>query len=211
MMSITNLDWPDYFYIDPSSESGIRWKVFNKAINPKSKRYPGDVAGFKKTDKDGTKTYYRVKLKGKNYQVHRIVWELVYGTIPDGFVINHKDCNGLNNKIENLEICTQEINMRRRKDHVGAGLSNANKSGFTGVFEDIKWNKDKTRCVIYAKAFYSDLNGRQITKSFRYDVYGKDQAFELAKDWRQKAIEDLNVRGAGYAHESSKQIPEITD
>jgi len=40
---------------------------------------------------------------GKKSFLHRQVWESVFGPIPPGFDIHHKDGNKLNNSIENLE------------------------------------------------------------------------------------------------------------
>ena len=42
------MDFSDVFYYDETSPSGLRWKVFNRAIMPKNKRYPGDVAEITK-------------------------------------------------------------------------------------------------------------------------------------------------------------------
>jgi len=43
--------------------------------------------------------------KGKKYRVkiHRLVYEVFKGKLKKGFVINHKDCNKLNNNVTNLE------------------------------------------------------------------------------------------------------------
>ena len=43
--------------------------------------------------------------------VHRVVWESFHGPIPDGYEINHKDCNKKNNRIDNLELVTHKENM----------------------------------------------------------------------------------------------------
>ena len=191
--------WTEYFYLDSASESGLRWAVFNRAIHPKSKRYVGDVAGFKKKLKNGDESYYRVKLNGNNYAVHRILWTMAFGPIPTGFVINHIDNNIFNNSLDNLEVCPREVNMRRRKDHTGVGLSKANTSGVTGVAKDIKWNKEKTRSVTYIKAFASLLDGTHAVKCFRIDKHGEEEALRLAIEWRDDKIAELNELGAGYS------------
>lgn len=43
-----SVNWSDYFYLDASSESGIRWVTFNRSINPQTQRSAGDVAGLKR-------------------------------------------------------------------------------------------------------------------------------------------------------------------
>lgn len=44
--------------------------------------------------------------KGNRFTVrhHRIIWEVVNGTIPKGYDIHHKDHNRKNNSISNLEL-----------------------------------------------------------------------------------------------------------
>ena len=191
--------WSEYFYVDSSSESGLRWKVFNRAIKKENQRFQGDIAGFKKIDENGSESYFRVKLNGQNYAVHRIIWTMMCGPIPQGYVINHIDNNIFNNDLENLEVCPREVNMRRRKDHTGTGLSKANTSGITGVAKDIKWNKEKTRSVAYIKAFASLLDGAHAVKCFRIDKYGEEEALRLAIEWRDAKIAELNELGAGYS------------
>lgn len=72
----------------------------------------------------------------KIYQAHRLAWLLHYGEWPKG-VVDHKDGDPGNNRIENLRDCThaQNIaNQRRRTD---------NKSGVKGVYWDAsrkKWH-----------------------------------------------------------------------
>lgn len=56
-------------------------------------------------DKDG---YLIIKVKGKQFKAHRIVWLLNYGELPNG-EIDHINRNKTDNRIENLRIATREI------------------------------------------------------------------------------------------------------
>lgn len=100
-----SINFNDVFYIDESSPSGIRWK-----IRPANCKRIGDMAGTK--TKAG---YWRVEVRGKNIMCHRIIWEMVNGTIPDGMNIDHIDGNSLNNCISNLRLATDGQNSRNYK------------------------------------------------------------------------------------------------
>lgn len=55
--------------------------------------------------------YFRIQLnytlKGKHFQVHRVVWESFNGEIPKGYEIHHKDHNPANNALDNLEMLSR--------------------------------------------------------------------------------------------------------
>lgn len=54
--------------------------------------------------------YDSVKLNGKNFYRHRVICECFLGKRPDGYTVNHKDGNKLNNHISNLEYITRKEN-----------------------------------------------------------------------------------------------------
>ena len=56
----------------------------------------------------------------KNRLVHRLVLEAWIGPCPDGCVTNHKNGDKTDNRLENLEYCTQSENMTHA---YGYGLS----------------------------------------------------------------------------------------
>lgn len=72
------------------------------------------------------KGYGQVRIDGKTYQTHRIVWLLVHGEWPDG-EIDHKDRNPMNNRIENLRVASSSENSHNH------GLQRNNSSGYPGV------------------------------------------------------------------------------
>ena len=49
----------------------------------------------------------------KKYYVHRLVYETFIGPIPDGYEIDHIDCNKTNNSIDNLQLLTRKENMKK--------------------------------------------------------------------------------------------------
>lgn len=52
------------------------------------------------------------------FMEHRVVWVWYNGAIPKGLVVNHKDYNTANNKIDNLELMTQKENTEYSRCHM---------------------------------------------------------------------------------------------
>ncbi len=111
------------FYIDPSSPSGLRFKKASKT----GRRNQDDAAGYFDSGKGYSVDSNRTKIK-----VHRIVWILSNGSIPDGLTIDHKNGVPSDNRIENLQLMTPSANNRARNR-----LSKRNKSTYVGVI----WHK----------------------------------------------------------------------
>ena len=74
--------------------------------------------------------YRQVGVDGKHYLVHRVIWLMVYGEWPTGF-IDHIDQCHTNNRLQNFRPATKSQNMCNR------GKTVANTSGFKGV----SWGK----------------------------------------------------------------------
>lgn len=64
------------------------------------------------THSDGYKV---ICLNGKLHYLHRVIWEIVNGPIPDGYEIDHIDRGRANNRIENLRLALKIDNMRYRE------------------------------------------------------------------------------------------------
>lgn len=95
---------------------GVTWRI-RSAYNIN----PGDVAGH---DKGGG--YRAIEYKGRTYQMGRLIWVLVYGEEPPGY-IDHRDGDPSNYKLTNLRIATP------RQNSFNKGLSRNNSSGVKGV------------------------------------------------------------------------------
>lgn len=63
-------------------------------------------------DRDG---YIRVRISGREYRAHRIIWEMFNGPIPEGLLIDHIDGDVYNNRIENLRLSTRQQNNANSK------------------------------------------------------------------------------------------------
>lgn len=81
--------------------------IYAKQINNRVK--VGQEAG-----KQCNRGYKRVSINRKTYMVHRVIWEMHYGAIPDGYVIDHINGDTGDNRIENLRIATQSQNVNNQ-------------------------------------------------------------------------------------------------
>jgi hypothetical protein len=94
------LNWKDYFTYN---EDGT---LTNNAT--------GKIAGG--LTKDG---YIRIRLYGKEYRAHRIVWEMHNGEIPKGILIDHINRIKTDNRIENLRLATHTQNLQNQPGRRG--------------------------------------------------------------------------------------------
>jgi hypothetical protein len=88
--------------------------------------------------------YKRMKLNGVDHYLHQVVFLYHHGFIPR--YIDHKDGDGLNNRIENLREATQSQNVHNSQKRT------SNTSGFKGVI----WLKN--RCKWRAQITVSGKN-----------------------------------------------------
>ncbi|QLF85706.1 HNH homing endonuclease [Serratia phage vB_SmaP-UFV01] len=66
--------------------------------------------------------YRLIKVQGKTRRLHRVIWELHNGPIPDGLEVDHIDRDKENNRIGNLRLVTKSQNAFNRANHSGKVL-----------------------------------------------------------------------------------------
>lgn len=82
----------------------------------------GDIAGGPTKTR---KVYWIINVDYRPSKAHRLAWLYVHGWLPDE--VDHRDNDGLNNRIDNLRPCTPQQNRYNTKK------SSRNSSGFKGV------------------------------------------------------------------------------
>ena len=106
-------EWKDYNdYLEVSTEGRVKKKdfyCFHKDMwgnIQKQLRKGGIVEPY-----DDGKGYLRISLKRKHYHVHRLVAETWIPNPNNLPIVNHKDENKQNNRVENLEWCDIPYNL----------------------------------------------------------------------------------------------------
>lgn len=123
------MNWHDLFYI----ENDV---LYNK-VDRGGGAAPGGVAGYV-----NAKGYLQVTVDFKGYYVHRIIYEMRHGKIPDGMQVDHIDHNKTNNADENHRLVTCRQNQMNRP------MQKNNTSGSTGVTFDKRRGKWQARINI---------------------------------------------------------------
>lgn len=77
----------------------------------------------------GHNGYIRVRIHRTLYAVHRVIWVMHHGEIPEGMTVDHRDLDKRDNRIENLRLVSHRENSiagtaRRRSN---------NRTGVIGV------------------------------------------------------------------------------
>lgn len=93
--------------------------------------------------------------------------------------------------------------VERKLQNRNQGMRRDNTSGVCGVVRQVckRGNKSYTNW----QAVWRDLQGKPKSKSFSVNKYGDEEAFRLARQFREDKIKELNEHGAGYAKRHGKK------
>jgi len=132
---------------------------------------------------------WRLSVRGDRFMVHRIIWILHNGPIPDDLVVDHVNGNPFDNRIANLSLKTSRENNQNVK------MSTKNTSGHSGVFP---WNCHRTKTITAYVATWADENCKQRRKFFAFSKYTEQGALEAAIAFRKEKIQELIEKGMSY-------------
>lgn len=108
------MDFSEYIFYDSGK---LRWK----------KKTGRSTQLGKEIGVNSGKGYLTFKFFGSRYKVHRVVWMMLKGPIPDGMEIDHINHVRDDNRIENLRLVSRIENMKNKS------IYKSNSSGFCGV------------------------------------------------------------------------------
>ncbi len=111
-------EYVKYLFNYDHTNGTLIWKVKKSHRNN-----IGDIAGTKSPHARG---YHIVYIDGVSFLLHRVIW-LYHNGFDSEFLIDHKDRNRTNNKIENLREASYTCNNKNCK------LSKLNKTGYRGI------------------------------------------------------------------------------
>ena len=132
-----------------------KWKLISKTDNLYAVSTLGRVMSMKKgnimkttiTNKGYELLVTHINGKQKGYSVHRLVAEAFIPNPNNYPIVNHKDENPLNNKVENLEWCTFSYNNRYNNINIKSGLKRRGRSPYNKNTTSDKY-KDKEVLMI---------------------------------------------------------------
>jgi hypothetical protein len=92
----------DLFYY---SDGYLYWKI----DEPSNGRVRDTKVTTRKAN-DKLNTQSKLAVNGRCYNIHRLIWALHFGEIPEGFFIDHISGNRRDDRIENLRLATPQEN-----------------------------------------------------------------------------------------------------
>lgn len=188
MKSLEYSEISEWFYLDPTSPSGLRW-LQDCGMRGKSHsnyRFKDDAAGYK------SKNYWIIGFKNKEYAAARIVYCLAHRGIPVDKLVDHIDGDTFNNNIENLRLVDYLINGRNRKKNIN------NKTGYPSISRV----RIPNRCGDYNHYYrvLVKLQTKTIIKSFNIGVLGEELALQNAIKFKESLFPVLKLDGYTERH-----------
>lgn len=179
----SEIEWSNYFKYDENSQS----KLAN---------LDGSSVGWINSN------YWNISLNKVSYRIHRIVWLLFNNDLAKDSIVNHIDCNSLNNSISNLEVVTHRQNVLRSKRSKGI-LNSNNTSGHTNIFREKYKRKDGVEVDSICALVFQEEHP---TQKLRVRVLDGDveDAINIAKEWQQSIINGTKFENPKRLNRSNK-------
>lgn len=145
------MNWSDYFLYE-SYTGYLVWK--NRPLyhfknlhgfRIWNSQNAGTVAGARSSVPSGRRMKITVSIDQRLHLAHRIIWEMHYGPIPDGMVIDHINGDPWDNRLSNLRVATVQQNTINRKK------AKNNTSGYVGVSQHKRSKRWRSNIVLNKK------------------------------------------------------------
>lgn len=180
-------NYNDIFVYDESSPTCLRWKHTRyKGLNHAQVHVlAGDVAGSV-----GTNGYFQVGVNHSLYLVHRVVYEMHKGSIPNGFEIDHDNRDKTDCRFVNLKAVTKSQNQRNKSKSLNNTSGTTCVKFYTVYVNSIEYTYAKAECR---------LNNKVKSKNFSVKKFGLLPAFTLAVEARKQMLLQTTPDEAAYS------------
>lgn len=152
-------------------EGNLYWKPLKeRGFSHSGKRAGTENKGY---------LWVRSKKVGPVTPVHRIIWEMFHGRVPEGMVVDHINRDGLDNRIENLRVAT------RSQNSMNASGKSGKKSGLPkGVYKDWEYGEEvKYRAQVVRRG-----------KVYRVGNLSLEEAVEMVDLMYQELFGNFNIK-----------------
>lgn len=149
----------------PLSTSGVKFKdKYVALVDDEDYKTLMKHSWFVKIGKRGFTIYAQAKIQQKTVLMHRMILSNVKG------IIDHRDCNGLNNQKYNLREVSYTVNNQNR-------LQPSGNTKFQGVYFEKRRNSFRSRIVKNGKAYHlgnhkSDIEAAEAYNKKALELYG---------------------------------------
>ena len=151
------IDWHKYF----TYKDG---KLFHKYRDFGHKSFNTKYAG-KEAGSLLPKGYIGITFGGRTHYLHRIIWEIHNGKIPNDLEVDHINENTSDNRIENLQLVTSKQNTQR-SSHTQAKGYRVSKTNVTKPYQSCRTNKlFGTPCGAYMSYMTAFVQGENYGNS----------------------------------------------
>lgn len=173
------MNWNDVFGYDP--ETGLlSWRVrprnhFKTEHGWKScnGRNANNPPGIEHHQRDGRKAGIRTCVDGRRLYAHRIIWEMMNGSVPDGMVVDHIDGDPFNNRLSNLRLATHADNSHNRKIRKDSPCSAGGVYPVRGKFRAVITTNYKKRHLGYFKTIEEAIDARASAEQEQWGQYAR--------------------------------------
>lgn len=149
-------------------DTGLLARRVTVSHNAKS----GGVVGYKSSRRGGMPHCMQVRINGKLYKVHRVIWLLQTGKWPDGH-IDHVDGDPFNNKWTNLRLATNSQNLQNRKAQRNSSTGISGVAPFGEKFRAFVTVDGKHKHLGLFSSLEDAANARKLAAKEHYGIYAR--------------------------------------
>ena len=135
-------------------------------------------------------TRKRLWCKGQRVYANRAVWRLTHGPIPEGYQVDHKDSDSLNDAPGNLQLLDSAGNLDKEANRPGTNVRRFCPGSYADVGSRAAEPTEEQKYL--RPYFYNEPTPAEVLAKFGDSCDKIDDAVE-AQDWRISLTHDIKV------------------